>query len=156
VTRAAGLAIGIVFGVVLSWSGMADPDVIRNALLFNDSYLYFFFASAVGTAALGQYLVKRYQRRTVLTDAPIGWTQETPSRRHIVGSLIFGLGWGVSCACPGPIAAQIGQGVPWALFTLTGAVGGVYLFLRREDPETEPACDPVSPAPPGVPARSPS
>jgi uncharacterized membrane protein YedE/YeeE len=129
-TRIAGLAIGIVFGVVLSWSGMSDPDVIRHALLLEDAYLYGFFASAVVTAAIGLQLVRRYQRRAVLTGGPVGWRQEQPQRRHIVGSLIFGLGWGVSCACPGPIATQIGQGIPWA-------------FLRREQPETEPACDPV-------------
>jgi uncharacterized membrane protein YedE/YeeE len=142
-TQVAGLLIGLVFGVVLSWSGMSDPDVIRNALLFNDGYLFLFFASAVGTAAIGLQIVRRDQRRAVLTGGPVGWTPEKPGRRHIVGSLIFGLGWGVSCACPGPIATQIGQGIPWAFFTLTGVIGGVYLFLRREQPETEPACDPV-------------
>jgi uncharacterized membrane protein YedE/YeeE len=156
-TRIAGLTIGIVFGVVLSWSGMSNPSVIRGALLFEDSYLFLFFAAAVGTAAVGLQLVKRYQRRAVLTGGPVGWTQEKPQRRHIVGSLIFGLGWGVSCACPGPIATQIGQGIPWAIFTMAGALTGVYLYLRREQPETEPAYDTVSaPAPPRAPARSPS
>jgi uncharacterized membrane protein YedE/YeeE len=144
--RIAGLSIGLVFGVVLSWSGMVDPDVIRRALLFDDAYLYGFFASAVATAAIGLQIVKRYQRRALLTGGPIGWTPEPPGRRHIVGSLIFGLGWGVSNACPGPIATQIGQGVPWAFFTLTGALAGVYLYLRREQPETEPACDAVASA----------
>jgi uncharacterized membrane protein YedE/YeeE len=156
-TRIAGLAVGIVFGVVLSWSGMSNPSVIRGALLFEDSYLFLFFAAAVGTAAVGLQLVKRYQRRAVLTGGPIGWTQERPQRRHIVGSLIFGLGWGVSCACPGPIATQIGQGIPWAIFTMAGALTGVYLYVRREQPETEPAYDTVSPpARPRAPARSPS
>jgi uncharacterized membrane protein YedE/YeeE len=154
--RVAGLVIGVVFGVVLCWSGMSDPDVIRGALLLEQSYLFLFFASAVVTSAIGLQLVRRYQRRALLTGGPVGWTPEKPARRHIVGSLIFGLGWGVSCACPGPIATQIGQGIPWAVFTLTGALGGVYLYLRREQPETEPACDPVSaPAPSRAPARSP-
>jgi uncharacterized membrane protein YedE/YeeE len=142
-TRAAGLVIGVVFGVVLSWSGMSNPDVIRNALLFHDGYLYGFFASAVITAAVGLQIVRRYQRKALLTGGPVGWKQEKPARRHIVGSLIFGLGWGVACACPGPIATQIGQGIPWAIFTMIGALGGVYYYLRREQPETEPAADSV-------------
>lgn len=154
-TRIAGLIIGIVFGVVLSWSGMSNPNVIRSALLFQDGYLFLFFAAAVGTSTIGLQLVRRYQRRAVLTGGPVGWTQEKPQRRHVVGSLIFGIGWGVAGACPGPIATQIGQGVPWAIFTMTGALGGVYLYLRREQPETEPASDAVSaPAPPRAPARS--
>jgi uncharacterized protein len=65
-----------------------------------------------------------------------------PERRHIVGSLVFGVGWGVSDACPGPIATQIGQGIGWGLWTLAGVVIGVYVFLRRSE-ETEPATDPV-------------
>jgi uncharacterized membrane protein YedE/YeeE len=147
-TRLAGLVIGVVFGVVLCWTGMSDPDVIRGALLLEDGYLFAFFASAVVTAAIGLQVVKRYQRRALLTGTAIGWQPEKPERRHVVGAAIFGLGWSVACACPAPIATQIGQGIPWAIFTMIGVVGGVYLFLRREQPETEPACDRVSaPAP---------
>ena len=59
----------------------------------------------------------------------------------VVGSLMFGVGWGVADACPGPIATQVGQGIAWALFTLAGTVVGVYLFLRRSRVETEPSVD---------------
>ncbi len=140
-TRIAGGLIGVVFGITLCWTGMSNPNVIRGALLFEQSYLFLFFAAAVLTATVGLRVLRRYQRRAVLTDAPIAWEPEPPQRRHIAGALIFGLGWGVSGACPGPIATQIGQGVPWAVFTLVGAAAGVYLFLRRAD-ETEPATEP--------------
>ena len=46
-SRAAGGLIGVVFGITLCWSGMIDPDVIREALLLENSYLYLMFASAV-------------------------------------------------------------------------------------------------------------
>jgi uncharacterized membrane protein YedE/YeeE len=63
-----------------------------------------------------------------------------------VGSAIFGLGWGVADACPGPIAAQVGQGIWWAVFTLAGVIIGVRLFLRRsESGETEPPSERVAP-----------
>jgi uncharacterized membrane protein YedE/YeeE len=91
----------------------------------------------VGTASLGLWLLRRVGRVT--------WTPERPERRHVTGALIFGLGWGVSNACPGPIAAQLGPGIGWGAWTLTGVLLGVYLFLRRSE-ETEPACDPT-PAP---------
>ena len=51
------------------------------------------------------------------------------------------LGWGVADACPGPIATQVGQGIAWSLFTATGVVFGVWLFMRRGARETEPATD---------------
>jgi uncharacterized protein len=139
--RVAGLVVGLVFGVVLAWSGLAAPDVIREALLFESSYLYLLFASAVLVAAACLALLRRREARALLTRAPIDWTPERPGRRHIAGAAIFGLGWGIADACPGPIANQVGQGIAWALFTCVGAAIGVYLFLRRDQPETEPATD---------------
>ena len=137
--RVAGGLIGVAFGFTLCWSGMADPDVIRGALLFEHAYLFEMFAAAVLTASVGLHLLRRLRSRAVLTDEPIAWEPQQPQRRHIVGSLLFGLGWGLAAACPGPIAAQVGEGVPWALFTLAGVAAGVWVFLRRGAAETEPA-----------------
>jgi uncharacterized membrane protein YedE/YeeE len=145
-SRLAGLGVGLVFGVTLCWSGLASPVVIRQALLFEDSYLYFLFASAVLVAGVGLALLRRGERRALLTGAPLRWIPERPARRHIVGAAVFGLGWGIADACPGPIAAQVGQGIAWGLFTFAGVVIGVYLFVRQDQPETEPATD-VSVAP---------
>ncbi|MEP6952799.1 MAG: DUF6691 family protein [Solirubrobacteraceae bacterium] len=112
--KLAGLAIGAVFGAVLSWSGMSSPEVLRDGLLFRSPYLYEFFAAAL------------------LTGQPVGWRPERPQRRHVVGSALFGVGWGVADACPGPIVTQVGQGIPYALFTIAGVVSGVLLYHRRE------------------------
>jgi hypothetical protein len=147
--RAAGLGIGIVFGVVLAWSGMSSPDVIRAALLFESSYLFLFFASAVLVASAGLALVRRRRSRALLAPGAVEWVREQPRRRHLLGSLVFGLGWGIADACPGPILTQIGQGIGWAVFTFVGAGLGVYVFLRREQIETEPATD----RPLGAPGR---
>jgi uncharacterized membrane protein YedE/YeeE len=137
----AGAAVGIVFGIVISWSGMASPEVIRQALLFEQAYLFLMFASAVATASLGLALLRRRERAALLTGERLSYGRDAVQRRHIVGSVLFGVGWAISDACPAPIAAQIGQGVPWAVFTLTGVAAGVWLFLRRGATETEPAAD---------------
>lgn len=150
--RAAGLALGVAFGVALSWSGLSSPDVIREALLFEDSYLYFLFGSAILVAAVGLALLRHAERRALLVDAQITCEPEKPARRHITGAAIFGLGWGIADACPGPIATQVGQGIAWGLFTFAGVVIGVYLFLVREQPETEPSTD--APAARGVRIRA--
>ncbi len=137
----AGAAIGVVFGIVISWSGMASPEIIRHALLFEQAYLFLMFASAVATASLGLALLRRRERAALLTGDRLSYGREPVGRRHIVGSLLFGTGWAIADACPAPIAAQIGQGIPWAVFTLTGVAFGVWLFLRRGAAETEPAAD---------------
>lgn len=141
--RLAALAVGIVFGVVLCWSRMADPDVIRSALLLEQSYLYLFFASAVLVAAVGGELLRRSRRRALLADTPVGWSRQLPRRRHLLGGFAFGLGWAVADACPGPIATQIGQAIPWAAATLAGVVLGIVLFQRGGSEETEPAADEI-------------
>jgi uncharacterized protein len=138
-TRGAGAIVGIVFGVTLCWTGLSSPDVIRDGLLFQDSYLYLFFGSAVLTSAIGLRLVRG--RTAPLTGQRVEWSNPRIERRHIVGSLVFGLGWGVADACPGPIATQAGMGVWWAVFTLAGALIGVRIFMRRQE-ETEPASEP--------------
>lgn len=148
--RAAGAALGVLFGFMLCWTGMVDPDVIRGALLFEEAYLFFFMGSAVATAAIGSRLLRRGERRAVMTGQRIAWTPDAVQRRHIVGSLLFGIGWGVSHACPGPVAAQVGQGIGWGVVTFAGILIGVRLFLAREDAETEPAHDDATEAPPRV------
>lgn len=132
--RSAALVIGIVFGLVLCWAGMSSPDVIRGALLFEDSYLFLMFGSAVATSSIGLAIVRRRDPQHAAPREPI-------ARRHIVGSALFGIGWGVADACPGPIATQVGMGVGWAVLTLAGTVAGVWLFLRRSERDTEPAAD---------------
>jgi uncharacterized membrane protein YedE/YeeE len=130
--RLAGLLVGLVFGVTLSWTGMSDPDVIRGALLFKESYLFLFFASAVLTATAGVWVLRRRAARALLTGERIEWRSSPVQRRHIAGSVLFGTGWALADACPGPIATQLGQGIVWSLFTLAGVVAGIWLFLRRQ------------------------
>jgi uncharacterized protein len=131
--RAVACLLGVVFGVTLCWTAMSDPDVIRGALTFSSAYLYFFFASAVGVAAVGLQVLRRVRG--------VEWVRERPQPRHVKGAAIFGLGWGVTGACPGPIATLLGQGILWSLPLAAGVVLGVWLFLRQGAQDTEPARD---------------
>ena len=130
--RFAAFVVGAVFGLTLSWSGMTNPVVLQDGLLFRDAYLMLFFASALATAFVGLRVLKVLQARALLTGEPVSWTTVRPERRHVVGSLLFGTGWAIADACPGPIAAQLGQGVAWSLATTAGLVFGIWVFLRRQ------------------------
>jgi uncharacterized protein len=125
---AAGL--GAVFGFVLAWTQMTNPDVIRRMLLLEDAYLYLVMFSAIATAFVGLRAVRRLHVRAVVTGRPFGWTLARPERRHLEGSVVFGAGWGLSSSCPGPIAAQLGQGMFWSTATIAGVVIGIVLYSR--------------------------
>jgi uncharacterized protein len=131
-TRVAGAVIGIVFGIVLSWSGMTSPEVIRQGLLFESSYLFLFFGAAVSTSFVGLWILRRRAPRALLTGERVGWEPVKPERRHVAGSLLFGIGWGIAGACPGPIATQLGQGIAWGVPTTVGLVLGILLFRRLQ------------------------
>ena len=130
--RVAAATIGVVFGVVLSWSGLTSPEVIRAGLLFEDAYLFGFFATAVSTAFAGLWILRRRAPRALLTGERVQWEPIPPARRHVAGSILFGIGWGVSGACPGPIATQLGQGIAWAIPLSAGLVLGIVLFGRLQ------------------------
>jgi uncharacterized membrane protein YedE/YeeE len=138
--RVAAGIIGIVFGVVLSWSGMTSPEVVREGLLFGDPYLFLFFAGAMLTAVVGLRILRVRAPRALLTGERVQMETVQPERRHVVGSMLFGIGWAVSGACPGPIATQLGQGIAWSIPTTIGLVAGIVLFGRlQQRAEREPA-----------------
>jgi hypothetical protein len=137
--NAAAALIGVVFGVTLCWTGMSSPEVLRDGLLFRSAYLFLFFGAAVTTAFLGLRVLRSRRAHAVLTGERIAWTPVRPARRHIAGSVLFGIGWAVADACPGPIATQLGQGVWWSLATIAGLAVGLRLAGGRLSPRTAPA-----------------
>ena len=130
--RATAAVIGVVFGFTLAWSGMADPDVIRRGLLVESSYLYILFAAALGTAFVGLRALRALRVHALVTHEPVSWPEVRLERRHVVGSVIFGIGWAISAACPGPIAVQAGGALVWSFATLAGVGLGIKLYLVRQ------------------------
>src|ERR671924_2092422 len=106
--RLAALALGIVTGFVFAWARMTDPETFHRMLSLDSPRIYLLMGAAVAVAFAGARLLRG--RRTLLTGEPIDWTAARPSRSHILGSVLFGIGWGISQACPGPTAAQLGAG----------------------------------------------
>lgn len=133
------VALGAVFGFLLAWARMSDPDVIRDMLLLKSSYLYLMMGSAVAVGFVGTRVVQRARGRALMTGEPLVRCVESPERRHVVGSVLFGLGWAIADACPGPIFAQLGQGMRWGVWTMVGVVTGVVIYARRTAPAEAPA-----------------
>lgn len=133
--RIAGLLFGVGFGFWLCWTRFTSYGVILGGLRFERLYLWLMFGSAVVTAAIGLQLARSAGTRTWIDGARVDWTITPIRRSHIVGSAMFGIGWAIAGTCPGPAAAQIGQGHFAGLFTAAGIFAGVavqgWLSSRR-------------------------
>ena len=143
------LIFGAGFGFMLSWARITDYDVIRNMLLFRELDVYFMMGATMATAAVGVRLLRAAGARSLIGGTLINWELTKPTRQHVYGSLLFGLGWGIAGTCPGPIAAQLGRGQWAAWFTVAGVFAGVALFGYLKDRAERAAVLPTL-GPPGV------
>ena len=121
--RLCALGLGIVTGFVFAWARLTDPDTFRHMLSLDSPRIYLLMAAAVTVAFAGATVLRG--RRALLTGEAIDWTRARPTRRHLLGSILFGIGWGITDACPGPIAAQLGAGRALAVAVAAGIVVGV-------------------------------
>jgi uncharacterized membrane protein YedE/YeeE len=126
--RFASLALGLVVGFVFAWARMTDPRTFQAMLSLESPRIYLLMGAAVAIAFVGARLLRG--RRALVTGEQVGWQTARPTRGHVVGSVLFGIGWGVSEACPGPTAAALGAGRLLAFAVAAGIVAGVALQPR--------------------------
>lgn len=121
------LAIGVGFGIVLTKSEVISWFRVQQMFRFEDPHMYLVIASAVVTGALSVWLIKRLGLRTI-AGQPVEIKEKPFQKGIIYGGVIFGLGWAITGACPGPIYAQLGSGEWLALVSFGGALVGAYLY----------------------------
>lgn len=126
---------GLVFGLGLLLSGMANPAKVLGFLDLAgpwDPSLALVMAGAIAVAAPAFFWARK--RRVSLLGVPMQLPTATAiNRRLVLGSLLFGAGWGVAGFCPGPGLVALGMGVPQAfIFVLAMLVGmGLFELLER-------------------------
>jgi uncharacterized membrane protein YedE/YeeE len=125
--KALALAVGVGLGFVFDWGRLTDPETFHRMLTLESAYVYLLMGTAVVVAASGAWLLRRRGWRAPLTGELVTRRQAPIRREHVVGGVIFGVGWAVSCSCPGPLVAQVGAGRLPALATLAGACCGIAL-----------------------------
>lgn len=121
------LFIGIFFGVILVKSEVVSWFRIQKMFRFEEAHMYLIIASAVFVGALTLLLIKRFQLKTINHEEIKIKTKEF-QKGTIIGGTLFGMGWAITGACPGPIYAQIGSGEYIALVTFLAAFAGMYLY----------------------------
>ncbi len=131
------LLMGVLFGIVLTKGELVSWYRIEEALRFKGLYLYLVMASAFAVSAPGFALLK-HRRARALTGEPIALAPKVMGGgvRYVVGGALFGLGWGIVGACPGPLFALLGAGVGVMAVVCVAAVAGTwtYGYLRPRLP----------------------
>ena len=122
----AGVLLGVVFvkSEVLSWYR------IQEMFRFQSAHMYLIIASALAVAALSVQLIQRLRIRALDGTSIVIRRKEMTARgaRYWIGGTVFGLGWGLLGACPGPIFALIGAGITSMSVAVLSALAGTWLY----------------------------
>lgn len=121
------LIIGVLFGIIFVKAEIISWFRIQEMFRLDSFHMYGVIGSAVVTGLISIQLIKRFNIKTLsgeevkLSDKTFNWGQ-------VYGGLIFGLGWALTGACPGPLFAQIGSGFFAIIVTLFSAIVGTWTY----------------------------
>ena len=123
------LLLGVAFGVTRTKSEVLSWFRIQEMFRFQSPRMYEIIASAVAVAAASVALIERLGLKTV-SGEPIAIPPKSLGRgiRYAVGGTIFGLGWALTGACPGPLFALVGNGVTVMIAAVGSALAGTWLY----------------------------
>lgn len=127
--------VGIVFGIVFVKAEIISWFRIQEMFRLQSFHMYGVIGTAVVVGAISVWLIKRFNVKT-MGGEPITFQPKTFNKGQIIGGLIFGLGWAMTGACPGPLFAQIGTGALVISVVLVSAIAGtwVYGYFRERLP----------------------
>ena len=129
------LFIGIYFGIVLTKSEVVRWQRVHDMFLFREAHMYLIIGVGVFVAMISMWVIKSLKAKSI-EGVPIKYKPKPFHKGIIFGGTLFGAGWAIAGACPGPIYAQIGGGAWLALTTLGGALVGMfaYAYLKPKLP----------------------
>jgi len=123
------LLLGIAFGFVLSRSEVISWFRIQEMFRFQSFRMYGIIGSAIATAAISIEVIKRIQLNSVSGERISIPRKELGSGiRYAAGGTIFGLGWALTGACPGPLFALIANGVSVMVVAVVSALAGTWIY----------------------------
>jgi uncharacterized protein len=123
---------GILFGIILVKSEVISWFRIQEMFRLQSFHMYGVLGSAVFVGIVSVLIIKKYKLKTIYGE-PIGFISKKFNKGNIYGGLIFGLGWAITGACPGPLFAQIGTGALVIIITLLSAIAGTWVYGKFRD-----------------------
>ncbi len=121
------LIVGTIFGIVFVKAEIVSWFRIQEMFRLQSFHMYGVIGTAVVVGLISVQLIKRFNIKT-LAGETVSIPDKTFNKGQIYGGLIFGLGWAITGACPGPLFAQIGSGFLAITVTFFSAVAGTWLY----------------------------
>ena len=121
------MVVGIIFGIVFVKAEVISWFRIQEMFRLQSFHMYGVIGSAIAVGMLSVYLIKKY-RVTTIHGEPITFQPKKFNQGQIYGGLLFGLGWAMTGACPGPLFAQLGTGTTVIAVTLLSAIAGTWVY----------------------------
>jgi uncharacterized membrane protein YedE/YeeE len=122
------LVLGIIFGVVMTKSEAVSWFRIQEMFRFQAFHMYGIIGTAVILGVIGVALIKKFKIRDFSGNEILFSPKDKSVYRYLIGGAIFGLGWALGGACPGPMVVNIGYGY-WAMaIVFFFALVGTYLY----------------------------
>ncbi len=121
------LLIGIAFGIVAVKSEIISWFRIQEMFRFQSFHMYGVIGTAVMVGVISVFLIKKFNIKTIDNEA-ITFEPKVFSKGNIYGGLLFGFGWALTGACPGPLYAQIGSGFGIVIVTTLSALLGTWTY----------------------------
>ncbi|HLT52765.1 MAG TPA: DUF6691 family protein [Flavobacteriaceae bacterium] len=122
------LFLGIFFGIVMYKSEAASWFRIYEMFRFKAFHMYGIIGSALVLGIVIVQVIKRRQLKSIEGKPIVIESKERSITRYLVGGIIFGLGWALAGACPGPIFVLLGAGFLNILWVLLGALLGTFVY----------------------------
>jgi len=129
------LLMGVLFGIILVKAEVISWFRIQEMFRLQSFHMYGVIGSAIAVGMFSVWLIKRYKLKTIYGE-PIAFTKKKFHKGNIYGGLLFGFGWAVTGACPGPLFAQVGTGATVIIITLLSAIAGTWFYglIRKRLP----------------------
>lgn len=126
------LLVGVVFGTIFVKAEIISWFRIQEMFRLQSFHMYGIIGSAIVVGLISVQLIKRFNIKTIYGER-IVWHPKEFNKGNVIGGFLFGLGWAVTGACPGPLFAQIGNGALVISVTLLSAIAGTWFYgLIRE------------------------
>jgi uncharacterized membrane protein YedE/YeeE len=127
------LLVGIVFGIVMAKSEAISWFRIQEMFRFQAFHMYGIIGTAVVLGVLGVAIIKKFNIRDINGNPIVFLPKDKSIVRYLLGGSIFGLGWALSGACPGPMVVNIGYGFLSMVIVFFSAIVGTYLYAVIKD-----------------------